>query len=165
MKWRKLGHLFDPHEHRLPDGCTAFAQSPQALVFDDFLRIYFSTRRADVNGQYLSYVTYVEVDRDMRSVLRIADRSVMSLGALGTFDEHGIFPMNIVRHGAEVRADASRRRADLRAFPPLPPRSDGQAPQAPHQRRPRGPLVAPAGAAGVRRPAGGSSPVETPSHG
>lgn len=104
MKWRKLGHLFDPHEHRLPDGCTAFAQSPQALVFDDFVRIYFSTRRADVNGQYLSYVTYVEVDRDMRSVLRISDRSVMSLGALGTFDEHGIFPMNIVRHGAEVRA-------------------------------------------------------------
>ena len=104
MKWTKLGHLFDPAAHRLPDGCTAFAQSPQALVFDDFVRVYFSTRRPDRDGQYLSYVTYIEVDRGMRTVLRVADRSVMPLGGLGTFDEHGIFPMHVVRHGGGVRA-------------------------------------------------------------
>ena len=44
MKWTKRGLLFDPGRHPLPDGCTEFAQSPQALVFDDFVRIYFSTR-------------------------------------------------------------------------------------------------------------------------
>jgi hypothetical protein len=104
VKWTKLGHLFDPQAQRLPDGCTAFAQSPQALVFDDFVRVYFSTRRPDDGGQYLSYVTYVDVDREMRKILRIADRSVMPLGGLGAFDEHGIFPMNIVRHDGEVRA-------------------------------------------------------------
>ena len=104
MKWRKLGHLFDPAHHRLPDGCTLFAQSPQALVFDDYVRVYFSTRRPDGDGQYLSYVTYIEVDREMRKVLRVADRSVMPLGGLGAFDEHGIFPINVVRHDGAVRA-------------------------------------------------------------
>ena len=104
MKWSKLGHLFDPQAHSLPDGCTSFAQSPQALVFDDFVRVYFSTRRADGDGQYLSYVAYVDVDRQMRTVLRVADRSVMPLGTLGAFDEHGIFPMNVVRDGKSVRA-------------------------------------------------------------
>ena len=104
MKWTKLGHLFDPAAHRLPDGCTAFAQSPQALVFDDFVRVYFSTRRPDGDNQYLSYVTYIDVDREMRRVLRVADRSVMPLGGLGTFDEHGIFPMNVVRQDGAVRA-------------------------------------------------------------
>lgn len=104
MKWIKQGLLFDPHQHALPDGCTAFAQSPQALVLDDFVRIYFSTRRQELNGQYLSFVSYVDVDRELRAILRTADRSVMPLGGLGCFDEHGIFPINVVRHGDEVRA-------------------------------------------------------------
>lgn len=104
MKWTKLGLLFDPAAHQLPGDCTGFAQSPQALVFDDFVRIYFSTRRPEPNGQYLSYVAYADVDREMTTVLRVSDRAVMPLGALGTFDEHGIFPMHVLRHGGEVRA-------------------------------------------------------------
>lgn len=104
MKWAKRGLLFDPAAHRLPDGCTSFAQSPQALVFDDFVRIYFSTRRPEPNGQYLSYISYIEVDRELQTVLRVADHSVMPLGELGAFDEHGIFPMHVLRHAGEVRA-------------------------------------------------------------
>ena len=104
MRWSKRGLLFDPAAHRLPDGCTSFAQSPQALVFDDFVRIYFSTRRPEANGQYLSYISYVEVDRELQTVLRVADHSVMPLGDLGTFDEHGIFPMHVLRHDGGVRA-------------------------------------------------------------
>lgn len=104
MKWKKLGHLFDPRDYQLPDGCTGFAQSPQALVFDDFVRIYFSTRRQDTAGQYLSFVAYVDVDRSMTSVLGVSQHSVMPLGGLGCFDEHGIFPINVVRHGSEVLA-------------------------------------------------------------
>ena len=45
MMWEKLGKIFDPTEHKLANGCREFAQSPQALVFDDFVRIYFSTRK------------------------------------------------------------------------------------------------------------------------
>ena len=49
MRWRKLGRIFDPDDHTPADGCVDFAQSPQALVFDDFVRILLldpSARRA-----------------------------------------------------------------------------------------------------------------------
>lgn len=104
MKWRKLGLIFDPHAHQLPEGCTSFAQAPQALVFDDYVRIYFSTRQPDANGQFLSFVSYADFDRGLTTVLRTAGRPVMPLGGRGCFDEHGIFPMNVVRGGGEVRA-------------------------------------------------------------
>ncbi len=103
MKWIKRGPLFDPHDHRLPNGCTGFAQSPQALVFDDFVRIYFSTRSQDTGG-YLSHIAYVDFDRSLTRVRATADHTVIPLGDLGCFDEHGIFPMNVVRHGEQVWA-------------------------------------------------------------
>lgn len=99
MKWRKLGKIFDPTQHALPNGCSQFAQSPQALVFDDFVRIYFSTRSIDpCNGKYLSHIAFVDMSKNLRDVIRVADRAVISLGNLGCFDEHGIFPMNVLRH-------------------------------------------------------------------
>jgi hypothetical protein len=101
MKWIKRGLLFDPHDYRLPNGCTSFAQSPQAVVFDDFVRIYFSTRSQDAGG-FLSHVAYVDVDRDLRKIRGTADAAVIPLGGLGAFDEHGIFPMNLVRHRGEI---------------------------------------------------------------
>ena len=45
MKWKKLGKIFDPTKYKLPNNCVEFAQSPQTLVFDDFIRIYFSHRK------------------------------------------------------------------------------------------------------------------------
>lgn len=104
MKWLKHGLVFEPRRHPLPNGCTDFAQSPQALVFDDFVRIYFSTRSRDSVGQYLSHIAFVDMDRDLRQVLRTATDTVIPLGQLGAFDEHGIFPINIVRHENRVYA-------------------------------------------------------------
>lgn len=99
MKWQKLGKIFDPKDHSLPNGCSEFAQSPQALVFDDFIRIYFSTRAVDAkNGKFLSHIAFIDVCKDFRKILRVSDKAVIPLGALGCFDEHGIFPMNVVRH-------------------------------------------------------------------
>ena len=104
MKWRKLGLVFDPTQHKLPAGCEQFAQSPQALVFDDFVRVYFSTRQHDANGKYLSQVAFVDMRKDFGEVLRVSDSVVLPLGSLGAFDEHGIFPFNVVRDGQLVRA-------------------------------------------------------------
>jgi hypothetical protein len=98
MTWQKLGKIFDPADHLLPNGCVQFAQSPQTLVFDDFVRIYFSTRSVDETGKFLSHIAYVDMSRDLQTTLRVADSTVIPLGELGGFDEHGIFPMNIVRH-------------------------------------------------------------------
>ena len=103
MRWKKLGKIFDPKEHVLPDGCAQFAQSPQALVFDDFVRIYFSTRSVDpINGKYLSRIAYVDMRKDFGETLRVSDRTVIELGGLGSFDEHGIFPINVLRHGGAI---------------------------------------------------------------
>jgi hypothetical protein len=103
MKWNKLGKIFDPTHHKLPNGCMQFAQSPQALVFDDFVRIYFSTRSLDKNsGKYLSHIAFVDMQKNLRDVIRVSDKSVIPLGGLGSFDEHGIFPMSIMRHGDAV---------------------------------------------------------------
>jgi len=105
MQWKRMGKIFDPRDHVLPAGCREFAQSPQALVFDDFVRIYFSTRSVDPRqGKFLSHVAYVDMSRDLRRALRVSEREVMPLGALGCFDEHGIFPFSVIRHGGVLRA-------------------------------------------------------------
>lgn len=103
MTWKKLGKIFDPTEFKLPNNCVEFAQSPQALVFDDFVRIYFSTRALDEsNGKYLSHIAFVDMQKNLREVIHVSDRTVIPLGRLGCFDEHGIFPMSVVRHGDAV---------------------------------------------------------------
>ena len=103
MKWKKLGKVFDPTSHQLPEGCKQFAQSPQALVFDDYVRIYFSTRAVDSNnGKYLSHIGFVDMQKNLRDVIRVSEKTVIPLGQLGCFDEHGIFPMSVMRHGELV---------------------------------------------------------------
>lgn len=104
MKWHKLGKIFDPAQHALPNDCQQFAQSPQALVCDEMVRIYFSTRALDANGKYLSHVAYVDMDKQLKTVLGVADHTVIPLGGLGCFDEHGIFPINVLRHGDAILA-------------------------------------------------------------
>ncbi len=104
MRWTKRGLLFDPRQHALPNGCTEFAQSPQALVFDDFVRIYFSTRSRDAGGQYVSHIAFVDVDKGLERVLGTATATVIPLGGPGCFDEHGIFPINVVRHAGRIHA-------------------------------------------------------------
>ena len=96
MHWEKLGQIFDPTEHKLAFGCTSYAQAPQALVFDDFVRIYFSTRSQDVStGLYLSHIAYIEMDLEFKELLKISKHEIIPLGKTGCFDEHGIFPLHI----------------------------------------------------------------------
>lgn len=99
MQWKKLGKIFDPTQVSLPHGCTEFAQAPQALVFEDFVRIYFSTRLREPDGKYLSHIAFVDMKKNLRDIIAVSAHTVIELGKLGCFDEHGIFPMNVVRHG------------------------------------------------------------------
>lgn len=104
MRWTKLGKIFDPMEHKLPSNCVEFAQSPQALVLEDRVRVYFSTRVRDSIGKYLSHIAFVEFDNSFDKVLRVSTEEVIPLGGLGCFDEHGIFPMHVVPDGKRVLA-------------------------------------------------------------
>lgn len=104
MLWKKLGKIFDPADHKLPERCFGYAQSPQAVVFDDFVRIFFSTREKDSDKTYLSQVSFVDFDKRFTRILRVSEKPVIALGELGTFDEHGIFPMNVLRDGNRIHA-------------------------------------------------------------
>jgi len=79
MKWKKLGKIFDPREHKLPNNCFAFAQSPQALVFDDFVRVYFSTREKDSAEKYLSHISFVDFSKNFEKILEENDQLVVFL--------------------------------------------------------------------------------------
>ena len=102
MKWKKLGRIFDPTNYKLPNNCLEFAQSPQTLIFDDFVRIYFSTRAKDRSGKYLSHISFVDMDRNLKDIINIASDTVIELGELGCYDEHGIFPLNVLRDGDKI---------------------------------------------------------------
>jgi predicted GH43/DUF377 family glycosyl hydrolase len=105
MKWIKKGKLFDPTQYNLANGCKEFAQSPQTVVFEDFVRIYFSTRRKDeATGKYLSFIAFIDVDKDFENVLNSSSREIIALGELGTFDEHGIFPINLLKEEKRILA-------------------------------------------------------------
>ncbi len=105
MKWKKKGLIFEPAKHNLPNGCSIFAQSPQTLVFDDFVRVYFSTRKMDTaTGKYLSFIAFADFDKSFTHVIRLSNENVIALGGLGAFDEHGIFPINILRHNHKIFA-------------------------------------------------------------
>lgn len=103
MKFGKSHFLFKPQNHELLARCTDFAQSPQALVFDNFVRIYFSTREIDKDtNKHLSKICFVDYDLEFRNILSVSDTEVIALGDLGTFDEHGVFPLNVFKDGDDL---------------------------------------------------------------
>jgi len=104
MKWIKKGKIFDPAKHQSSNEYFEFAQSPQALVFNDFVRIYFSSRKKSENGKYLSHIRFIDIDKDFKEIINISKDTVIELGKLGCFDEHGIFPMNVLRYKNKVLA-------------------------------------------------------------
>lgn len=102
LHWRKQGKLFDPRDYSLPCGCVEYAQAPQALVNEDYIRIYFSTRSRDSQTTWLSHICSIDCDRALSNVVAVSRNEVVSLGGLGDFDEHGIFPMNVLRVGNRI---------------------------------------------------------------
>jgi hypothetical protein len=104
MKWRKRGLIFNPHNHELSFDCHDFAQSPQALVFDDFVRVYFSTRKKDTNGKFISHIAFIDFNRDFEKIINYSKSEVIAQGELGTFDEHGIFPISPLKHDNKIWA-------------------------------------------------------------
>ena len=106
FKWNKLGMVFNPQEVQGKDWMKEFAQAPATLIFDNFVRVYFSCRPSrDSNGQYVSYTGYVDLDRrNLFKIIKVSDNPIMQLGELGTFDEFGIYPTSVIRLGNDIWA-------------------------------------------------------------
>lgn len=108
MQWRKLGRIFDPTSYR--DGIdrpwmVSHAQCASTLDLGDRLRVFFSCRPPpDDLGQATSYTAWLDLDADdLTRVVRVADEPVMALGALGTFDEHAVYPTSVLPMPDHVR--------------------------------------------------------------
>lgn len=106
FKWVKIGKIFDPTKVGDRPWLKEFAQAPCTLPFDDFVRVYFSCRPpADENGQYVSYTSYVDFERnDLTKIREVAHSPILSLGDLGMFDEFGIYPTSVIRYEDRVLA-------------------------------------------------------------
>jgi len=98
VRWRKSGKIFDPADHSILGGRYEFAQAPKTLVCDGYVRVYFSTRSLEQRtGKYLSHVAFADFAPDFSRILDVARQTVIPLGELGAFDEHGIFPFYPLR--------------------------------------------------------------------
>lgn len=106
FKWNKLGKVFAPQEIAGRDWLKEFAQAPATLIFDRFVRVFFSCRpAADARGQYVSYCAYVDLDRaNLFRILSVSEHPILELGGLGEFDEFGTYPVSVARNGSEVWA-------------------------------------------------------------
>ena len=106
FKWKKLGLVFRPQEVTGRSWLKEFAQAPSVLIFDEFIRVYFSCRSLpDDRGQYTSYSAYVDLNRkNLFEIKNIAKAPILELGELGTFDEFGTYPISVIRNGDAVVA-------------------------------------------------------------
>lgn len=101
--WKKLGKVFDPTENNTPVWMNEFAQAPSVIIFEDKIRVYFSCRPApDLNGQYVSYSAYVDLNREnLFEIIEICKQPILELGKLGTFDEFGTYPASVIKNKDE----------------------------------------------------------------
>ena len=107
LKWKKEGLLFNPlNISPRKKWFHGFAQAPNTLIFKKFVRVYFCCRsKPDKNGLVISYGNYVDLNRaDIFEVIATGQEPIMSLGAIGTFDEFGTYPISVVKVGKRIVA-------------------------------------------------------------
>lgn len=107
FKWQKLGLIFDPiYYANRPEWMVNFAQAPNVIIFEDFVRVFFCCRPApDLNKQYVSYCGFVDLNRkNLFEVTNISSCPVLSLGPLGSFDEFGTYPVSVEKDGDDIVA-------------------------------------------------------------
>src|SRR5437773_818847 len=106
FKWKKRGRIFDPSQVTDRSWLKEFAQAPSVLIFDKFVRVYFSCRPPrDDKGQYVSYSAFIDLNRsDLFDIVNISKTPILGLGERGTFDEFGTYPTSVIRDGDDLLA-------------------------------------------------------------
>ncbi len=105
FKWKKKGQIWAPSLDN--EWMQEYGQNPNAVVMDDRIRIYFSSRmKSKVDGKYLSYIFSVDVDKNNPSkIIDVHEKPILNssgLGDAGYFDEFGTMPGSIVRRDDEL---------------------------------------------------------------
>jgi hypothetical protein len=95
MRWRKMGRIY------APDGSSNWAKhsalQPTPLILNqDVVRLFLGFRDDAGVGR----VGFVDVEaRNPSHVIRISREPVLDIGVPGAFDDNGVIPSAVVRHG------------------------------------------------------------------
>ncbi|PKP49334.1 MAG: glycosylase [Bacteroidetes bacterium HGW-Bacteroidetes-1] len=102
FRWKKLGRVFNPTEIEGKYWISEFAQAPATLLFDDFVRVYFSCRsQRDKDGQFVSYSAFVDLNlKNLFEIVNISKEPVLKLGKKGCFDEFGTYPISVIKENS-----------------------------------------------------------------
>ncbi|WP_085900797.1 glycosylase [Kiloniella majae] len=103
----KMGVIFNPADYlETPDWMIDFAQAPNALVFNDKVRVYFCTRgKPDTDNMYVSRMAFIDLNKDnLSEIIGISSAPCLELGGLGEFDEFGTYPVSVLKDGEDIVA-------------------------------------------------------------
>jgi predicted GH43/DUF377 family glycosyl hydrolase len=94
VRWRKLGRVYCADGER--PWMTSHAYCPTPVLIDRGARIRVFC--AFLDADRLGRCGWVDVDtHDPTRILAVSDRPALDVGQAGTFDEHGVTPLSIVR--------------------------------------------------------------------
>ncbi len=94
MGWIKQGRIF--HLEDSPNRSN-HVQVPTPFVMGDRVRVYYSCRN---NGK--SFVAYFDLEKDLKTILKVHEHPIMKLGKPGMFDSDGVMPSCVMRHRDEI---------------------------------------------------------------
>ena len=103
--WEPSGMIFRVEDWDASTGMGSYAQAPQALVLEDRVRVFFSTRTpSSPSGSWISKPMFVDFSRSMNERISPPQEVLITAAETGAFDEHGIFPFSPLLIGEQVLA-------------------------------------------------------------
>jgi hypothetical protein len=91
-KWKKMGLIVSPAHTKYS---TSHCQHPTPVkIFENIYRVFYGSR----NSENLTQVFSFDFDIDNLKVLDIESLPLLTLGELGGFDQHGIYPSSVVEN-------------------------------------------------------------------
>ena len=92
MRWKKMGHIYKTEKEF--NWMHSHAQCPTAIVLEDRIRIFFSSRTESIE----SLPTFIDVEKENPlKIIALNPYPVLEKGRKGTFDENGIIPSYFIR--------------------------------------------------------------------
>lgn len=93
MRWVKKGKIFTASGEF--GWMNSHTQVPTALVLDDVIRVFFSTRPDDGMSRVAAIDLGID---DPLQIRKVYDQPILGLGDPGMFDEHGVIPNHVFWH-------------------------------------------------------------------
>ncbi|MFG1500397.1 hypothetical protein ABMA70_09330 [Halobacteriovorax sp. XZX-3] len=95
LKAKKIGRVFNPSDYSL----VSHAQVPVPLIINNKLRVFFSSRSID----NISHIYSADFFLDNNfSLSHFENKPILKPGKMGDFDDSGVMPSSIIRHGEEI---------------------------------------------------------------